>query len=138
MEKSFEEIKYNDELIAIIIRASYSSDKTTFFSPLDFSQQMGYLCHNKNHLIKPHFHRKIHKEIVLTQEVLFIKKGKIRVDLYNNHKKHITSRELTSGDVVFLCSGGHGFKMRESTEMIEVKQGPYSNREKDKEEFDGI
>ena len=47
-------------------------------------------------------------------------------------------RELTSGDVLFLCSGGHGFKILESTEMIEVKQGPYSNREKDKEEFGGI
>lgn len=137
MNKNYEEIKYNNELIAIIIRANYVSEKIVFFSPPDFSQQLGYLPHKKGKKIEAHFHIKVNRNITQTQEVLFIKKGKILVDLYTNNKKYITSRELKTGDVIFLCSGGHGFKILEDTEMIEVKQGPYSSKEKDKEIFEG-
>jgi hypothetical protein len=138
MSNPYEEIKYKNKLIAIIIKSDYSSDKTVFFSPPTFSQQLGYLRHKKGDSIKSHFHKEVRREIILTQEVLFIKKGKIRVDLYTIKKEYITSRELARNDVIFLCSGGHGFKILEDSEIIEVKQGPYSNREVDKELFDGV
>jgi len=82
-----------------------------------------------------HFHKEVHRRITRTQEVLFIKRGKIEVNLYTSNKKYITSRQLGAGDILFLCSGGHGFKVLEDTEMIEVKQGPYSGKENDKEIF---
>jgi len=44
---------------------------------------------------------------------------------------------LNAGDVILLASGGHGFKVLDEVEMIEVKQGPYSG-EADKTRFDGI
>jgi hypothetical protein len=37
--------------------------------------------------------------------------------------------------VIVLVSGGHGFEMLEETEMIEVKQGPYTG-DADKIRFD--
>ena len=61
----------------------------------------------------------------LTQETLFIKKGKIKVDLYDDKRKHLVSKTLKAGDTILLASGGHGFKALENLEMIEVKQGPY-------------
>jgi len=136
--KTFEEIKYNGKLIAIVLRSNYSNNKTTFFSPPDFSQQLGHIVYKKNGIIRPHFHKKIHRDITLTQEVLFIKKGKLIVNFYTTNKKYIESRELKTGDVIFLCSGGHGFKMLEDTEMVEVKQGPYSGKNKDKVVFRGV
>ena len=36
------------------------------------------------------------------------------------------SEILNEGDFIILINGGHGFKMLEETEIIEVKQGPYS------------
>ena len=137
MNKNYEEVKHNNKFIAIIIRSNYTSEKVVFFSPNNFSQQLGYLPHKKGHTIMAHFHKKVNKKITLTQEVLFIKKGKIIVDFYTNRKEYITSRQLDAGDILFLCSGGHGFKILEDTEMIEVKQGPYSGREDDKEVFEG-
>jgi len=137
-DKNYEEIKHNDKLIATILRANYTSEKITFFSSPDFSQQLGYIVYKKNGVIKAHFHKELHRKITLTQEVLFIKKGKLLVNLYTTDKQYVTSRELNAGDVIFLCSGGHGFKMIEDTEMIEVKQGPYSGKENDKEVFEGI
>jgi hypothetical protein len=137
-EKRYEEIKHNDKLIAIILQANYTSDKTTFFSSPDFSQQLGYIVYKKNGVIKAHFHKEVHRRIILTQEVLFIKKGKLEADFYTTNKEYITSRVLSAGDIIFLCSGGHGFRMVEDTEMVEVKQGPYSGKENDKEIFKGI
>ena len=136
--KTYEEIKYNGKLIAIILRSNYASDNVVFFSPPDFSQQLGYLPHKKGSIIRSHIHKKIDRKVTLTQEVLFIKKGRMLVNLYAEDKKYITSRELSIGDVIFLCSGGHGFKMLEDIEMIEVKQGPYSGQGNDKEVFEGI
>ena len=41
---------------------------------------------------------------------------------------------LYPGDVILLADGGHGFKMLEPSEIIEVKQGPYCG-EQDKVRF---
>jgi hypothetical protein len=138
MQNRYEEIKYGERLIAIIIRSNYTSNKTVFFGSPSFSQQLGYLLHKEGDTINPHFHKEVDRKIMLTQEVLFIKKGKIIAYFYTVKKEYITSRELETGDVLFLCSGGHGFKMLEDTEIIEVKQGPYSGKEKDKEIFNGV
>jgi hypothetical protein len=79
----------------------------------------------KNYVIKPHKHRKIVRKIDKVQEVLFIKKGKLQVDLYNPSGKFISKYILNTGDCIFLSSGGHGFRMLSNTEILEVKLGPY-------------
>lgn len=137
-KNSYEEIMYDGKLIAIILRSSYSNNKTTFFSDSGFSQQLGYIAYKKDGVIKAHFHKEVHRKIILTQEVLFIRKGKMIINFYTNEKQYIVSRELSEGDIIFLCSGAHGFKMLEDTEMVEVKQGPYSGHESDKECFEGV
>ena len=71
-------------------------------------------------------HIPVKREVKHTNEVLFIKSGKVRVDFYDENKQYIGSKILNKGDVILLCSGGHGFKMIENSEIIEVKQGPYA------------
>ena len=66
-----------------------------------------------------------------------IKKGKLRVDFYDDNQTYIKSHILESGDVILLATGGHGFEVLEEVEMIEVKQGPYAG-ELDKTRFEGI
>ena len=66
------------------------------------------------------------RTITLTQEVLFIRRGKVRVDIYSDRQVYLESRILGEGDVILLSSGGHGFEALEELEMIEVKQGPYA------------
>jgi hypothetical protein len=134
----YEEIKHLKSLIAIIVRADYTCQRTTFFSPHSFSQQLGFIVYKKGGVIKAHFHKRIRKKITLTQEVLFIKKGKLMVNFYSPGRKYMSSRTLNKGDMIFLCSGSHGFKMLADTEIIEVKQGPYSGVDNDKVQFEGI
>ena len=135
---SFEEIRHEGKTIAMILRSDFHAPASRFFSPADYSQQFGFLVHPGGHTIPAHFHKKIHREITLTQEVLLIKKGEIQVNLYNNQQEFLTSRLLRAGDIIFLCSGGHGFTILQDSEIVEVKQGPYSGRESDKVNFAGV
>ena len=132
-----EEIKVGDQIIAIILYNDFNKDGVVFFSPDNFSQQLGYLKHEKGYKIQEHIHILHTREIKYTQEALFIKRGRIRVDFYADDKKYLSSRELKTGDTILLASGGHGFEFLEETEMIEVKQGPYCG-DQDKERFNGV
>ncbi len=122
-------------LISIIIRSSFQKSGIEFFTPNEFSQQLAYMNRPKGHQIQPHVHNEVPRQVTLTQEVLFIRSGKLRVDFYDNSRQYLESRVLEAGDVILLASGGHGFEMLEPTEMIEVKQGPYVGDE-DKVRFD--
>ena len=124
-----ENISHNNVILAIIIRAKYEKEGIEFFTPNNFSQQLGYMKHPKGYVINPHTHNIVPREVNLTQEVLYIKKGVIRVDFYETNQNYISSSILKTGDVILLANGGHGFEMMEETVMIEIKQGPYLEEE---------
>lgn len=119
-------VRDGTDILAIIIRREYSTEGLKFFTPDDFSQQLAYMYHKKGKRIKPHAHNVIKREISFTQEVLFLKRGTLRVDLFGNDQTFITSVVLLEGDVILLAGGGHGFEAVDDIEVIEVKQGPYS------------
>ncbi|MCP2731571.1 cupin domain-containing protein [Limnofasciculus baicalensis] len=132
-----EEITHGDCLLAIIIPANFSQPGIKFFTPNSLSQQLAYMNHPAGKVIQPHVHNPVSREVFYTQEVLFIRKGKLRVDFYTQDQQYIDSRLLQVGDVILLIAGGHGFEAIEDLEMIEVKQGPYVG-EQDKTRFSGI
>ncbi|HIA13163.1 MAG TPA: hypothetical protein EYN69_14000 [Flavobacteriales bacterium] len=130
-------IENDGVLLAIIVYRNFKKDGIEFFTPDDFSQQLAYMNRPAGYVIDPHVHNVVRREVNLTQEVLFIKSGKVRVDFYDDNKNYLESRILESGDVILLAAGGHGFEMLEPTEMIEVKQGPYAG-DQDKVRFDPL
>ena len=131
-----EHIFEDKKLLAIILRTSFQKEGIDFFTPSDFSQQLGYMNRSKGYKIQPHIHNKVERTIDYTQEVLFIKKGLVRVDFYKTDKTYYKSKILNTGDVILLSFGGHGFEMLEDSEIIEVKQGPFAgNIDKSRFEF---
>ena len=128
--KNVEYLKSKKKLIAIIIKNNFKKKEINFLTPNKLSLQVGYMNHNKNHKIKPHHHLKQKRVVHNTNEILYIKKGRLRVNFFLNGKK-FTHRILSSGDLIAIVSGGHGFDIIEKTEIIEVKQGPFSKK-KDK------
>lgn len=132
-----EQLTIKNQLIAIILYNEFRKDGIEFFSPGDFSQQLGYMKRKKGDTIQEHKHLLHHREIKFTQETLFIKKGRVKINFYDEDNTYFACRELKTGDVILLASGGHGFEFLEETEMIEVKQGPYAG-DKDKERFNGV
>jgi mannose-6-phosphate isomerase-like protein (cupin superfamily) len=121
-----EQIKHKDKLFSIIIRTHFEENGIHFFTPDNFSQQLAYMKRSTCYSIPPHVHNPVSRNVALTQEVLFIKSGKVRVDFYDNDYNYLESRILYPGDVILLADGGHGFVMLEDSEIIEVKQGPYA------------
>mgnify|MGYP001352384704 CR=1 FL=1 len=132
-----EEIIHDGELLAIIIPSDHQDAGVHFFTPPEFSQQLAYMRHPAGHVIDAHTHRPVSREVHLTQEVLFIRRGRLRVDFYTSETEYLESRTLTAGDVILLAAGGHGFEVLEEVEMVEVKQGPYAG-DADKVRFGGI
>lgn len=131
------EITHEEKLLAIIISHEHYEEGINFLTPNDFSQQLAYMNRPKGYIIDPHVHNLVERKVKLTQEVLFVRKGKMRVDFYDDDKNYLESRVLGTGDVVLLAAGGHGFEMLEETEMIEVKQGPFAG-DKDKVRFEPV
>ena len=79
-------IEYNGDLLAIVIKDSYSKTGVSFFTPEDLSQQLAYMKHPSGTMIKPHVHNPVRREVHYTQEVLIIKRGILRVDFYDDNK----------------------------------------------------
>ena len=136
-KKHIEQIFDEYRMIAIIIYSEYTSEGIEFFTPNNFSQQLASMSRPRGYKIKAHVHKPVPRNVKYTQETLFIKKGRVKVNFYDEQKKFLETRVLNSGDVILLVSGGHDFEMLENTEMIEVKQGPYAGNG-DKEQFEGI
>lgn len=129
-----QEVVFEDQLFAIIISANFKQPGIHFFTPNTLSQQVAYMRHPVGKHIQPHVHNPVPREVFYTQEVLLIKRGKLRVDFYTNQQDYLESYILNAGDVILLVQGGHGFEVLEELEMIEVKQGPYVG-EHDKTRF---
>jgi mannose-6-phosphate isomerase-like protein (cupin superfamily) len=132
-----ENILHEGRTLAVLLRTAHHAEGIKFFTPSDFSQQLGYMNRPQGYVIPPHVHNPVAREVNYTKEVLFIKSGKVRVDFYDDDQNYLESRILEQGDVILLAFGGHGFEMLEPTEMIEVKQGPYAG-EADKTRFEPI
>jgi len=132
-----EKICHDGKTISIIVRNNFEKPGINFFTPNDYSQQLAYMNHSAGKIIQPHIHKSVQRKVYLTQETLFIKKGKLQVDFYSDAKMFLESRVLFAGDVILLIKGGHGFKVLEDLEMFEVKQGPYAGDE-DKIKFSPV
>jgi mannose-6-phosphate isomerase-like protein (cupin superfamily) len=132
-----ERIHYENLLLALIVPHAFKEPGIHFVTPPDLSQQLAYMCHPTGKIIDAHLHNPVPREVNYSQEVLFIRKGRLRVDFYNEDCRYVESRILEAGDTILLVSGGHGFKVLDEVEMIEVKQGPYVG-EGDKTRFPGI
>jgi mannose-6-phosphate isomerase-like protein (cupin superfamily) len=124
-EPMVEEVTIEGVVCAVIVRRDFNRPGVHFFTPGSFSQQLAFMSHPTGHRIAAHLHRDVQRDVIRTQEVLVIRKGRLRVDFYDRRQERVDSRTMEAGDVILLASGGHGFEVLEDCEMIEVKQGPY-------------
>jgi mannose-6-phosphate isomerase-like protein (cupin superfamily) len=132
-----ERIHCRGVLLALIVPSTYREPGIHFVTPADLSQQLAYMRHSAGKVIDAHFHNRVVREVHYSQEVLMIRKGRLRVDFYDENQNYIKSRILEAGDTILLIAGGHGFEVLEEVEMIEVKQGPHVG-DGDKTRFPGV
>ncbi len=121
-----ERVEHSDQILALVLRASFSASGIEFFTEDHLSQQLGFMSRPKGYVVQPHRHRHVARTVTRTQEVLFVRRGRVRVDLFLEDGHLVRSVTLNPGDVIMLIDGGHALEMLEMTEIIEVKQGPYT------------
>ena len=121
--------------LAVILKAGFSEPGLHFFTPDEYGQQLGYMRHPAQYVIAAHVHHEVERTVRSTMEVLLVRSGTVRVDLFDDDLTHVATRVLTDGDVIMLVAGGHRFEMLTDAEMIEVKQGPFLGTA-DKSRFD--
>ncbi len=134
MAKSVQKIEHGNETFAIVLRKSFAIPGVHFFTPGEFSQQLGMLVHEKGKVVDRHRHKVVRREIFRTQEVLVILEGKIRVQVFNEEGTLLKTLILKAGDSILLARGGHRVEVLQKSRILEVKQGPYAGFE-DKEYF---
>lgn len=101
--ENFEKIELDGKILGVIIRANFKQDGIAFFTPDTFSQQLGYMNRPDNYVIAPHVHNLVERKVELTQEVLIVRSGKVRVDFYDEMRNYIESRIIQKGDVCLLA-----------------------------------
>lgn len=126
MAKFIDRITQGEQVFAIVLRRGYSAPGVHFFTPGEFSQQLGMLVHKKGKIVDRHRHKHVHREIHRTQEVLVVLEGKVKVEIYNDEGGILKTLILKAGDAILLAAGGHRIKVLEEAKLIEVKQGPYA------------
>jgi mannose-6-phosphate isomerase-like protein (cupin superfamily) len=124
--ENIEKIVDKDKIYAIVLRKGFNMTGANFFTPSEFSQQLGMLIHEKGKIVERHRHKLVKREIFRTQEVLVLLEGKIKVDLYDDDTRLLKTVILNSGDSILLAQGGHRVETLENAKIIEVKQGPYA------------
>jgi hypothetical protein len=131
---SIERISAGGELLAVLIRGGWKPGKTEFLTSPESPQQLGMIVYPEGGEIQRHVHRPVERKVRGTTEVIQVRSGRCLLELYGADGGLAASRELSTGDIVFLVAGGHGFRMLEDTVLFEVKQGPYAGGQ-DKERF---
>jgi hypothetical protein len=129
-----EEIKDHNTVLAILIRGADWENELNFVSSDDDYIQVGTWRYNKGQKMAPHIHRVAPRSVSRTQEVIIVKDGRLRADIYTEKREFLRSLELGETDILVLLSGGHGFEvLADGTKVLEVKNGPYVGADRDRE-----
>lgn len=128
------EIKEGELVLARHIPATAAwKDGLNFFSNDDDFIQVGIWGYGAGKELKAHIHNEVKREVLWTQEVLFVRQGKIRANIFDTQEKKVAELEVNIGDVIILLRGGHGYDiLEEGTQVLEIKNGPYVGPDRDR------
>ena len=131
------EIKEGDIVLARHIPAdAVWRDGLNFFSSDDDFIQVGVWGYGAGKQLKAHIHNEVPRTVLWTQEVLFVRSGRIRSNVYDTAEQKVAELEVGAGDVIILLRGGHGYDILEDgTQVLEIKNGPYVGADLDRRRF---
>lgn len=135
MTLEVERIAHNGEVYALVLRKDVEGEGINFITPESYPLQVGVQTRKTGDEVEPHAHKTVKKEIEDYQEFIYVIYGKVEATVYDGNGKKFSELTLCSGDCFLQTRGGHGFRFLEDTKIIEVKQGPYDVKTRDKEKL---
>ncbi len=136
MWPEMEVIKHNGKIISIIYRDKDWVEGLNFITPEELFIQVGSWFYPKGKKLASHIHQTVPRIADRTQEMTYVKRGSMRVLLYDEDKNYLQDYILYEGDLAVFAYGGHGYEILEDgTQIVEAKNGPFTDVDKDKEKF---
>lgn len=131
------EIKEGNIVLARHIPADAAwRDGLNFFSQDDDFIQVGVWGYDAGKELRAHIHNEVERKVLWTQEVLFVRSGRIRSNIFDTAERKVAELEVRTGDVIILLRGGHGYDILEDgTRVLEIKNGPYVGADLDRRRF---
>jgi hypothetical protein len=128
-------IEQDGHLIALIIdTVTDFKPGVHFISDPAWPLQLGLLAHRGGHSIPAHRHfERENAGKTMTQEFLLVVSGEMEVDFYDAEGSLFRSEMLLSGQALLQIRGGHGFRFPASSQILELKIGPYLGLDQDKQ-----
>lgn len=123
-----QEIKKDGILYAILIESKNLENGVKWYTGPDDTIQV---CTRKykgvrNKKLKCHFHEKIVREVLQTQECLVLIDGKLSVRFYDLKQNLFKEIDMKNHDVLIIFCGGHGFDLHsDRCVLYEVKAAKY-------------
>lgn len=128
------EVKEGDLVLARYVPAGEAwSGGLNFFSPDDDFIQVGTWGYESGKELKAHIHNEVPREVRWTQEVLYVRRGRILAHVFDTSEREVAKITAGEGDLLMMLRGGHGYEILEDgTQVLEVKNGPYVGPERDR------
>jgi hypothetical protein len=124
------------ELATILAISEYANGSgSQFFSDPSESLQVGSLVFTEKDVVQPHIHQP--KEVGTAYpivEMILILGGSAQLDVYDEKKKLVETVEVSTGTLMLLKRGGHGYRFPEGrVRLLDVRCGPYIDKAHDKD-----
>jgi hypothetical protein len=130
------EIIFNNEIIAKHIPSDSWAEGLGFYSHNDEFIQVGTWKYNKGKSLLKHIHNEVNRIVIRTQEVLFVKRGSLKANIYSLDEELVAELIINEGDTLILLNCGHGYEILEDeTQVLEIKNGPYPGADIDRRRF---
>jgi len=114
------------------LSAMPSDEEVQFITQDKDPIQVGIFKRDANYHVKAHSHLPRKLDLEHVGEFLLIQSGAALVKIYDEDWNLLCAHTVNTGDCAIFLRGGHELTMLEPTRILEVKQGPFIPRPKDK------
>lgn len=128
------EIKEGELVLARHIPSAVAwQDGLNFYSEDNDFIQVGIWGYGAGKELKAHIHNEVKREVLWTQEVLYIRAGRVLAEIFDTADNKVAELEAGAGDILVLLRGGHGYHiLQDGTQVLEIKNGPYVGADSDR------
>jgi hypothetical protein len=129
-----ERIEDSGVLLAIVVRDRDWRPGLSFCTPDDLFVQVGLWRYPAGKDLANHRHKPHRRAVERTQEMVYVKRGRMKARLFAADGRPVREVVLEAGDLAVLVQGGHGYQiLDDDTQVLEVKNGPFLDAASDKE-----
>lgn len=124
-------------LLCLVYRDEDWVEGLNFITDNSLFIQVGSWWYEGGKKLAKHKHNLVAREANITQEMVYVKSGSMRADIFDQEMNPVTQIVLKSGDLAIMAYGGHGYQILEDdTKIIEAKNGPFVSVEVDKVKYE--